>query len=295
MVLVLGRPGSGCLSLLKKLSGTDLDSFISTSGDIRYDGILQSEMLKNFKSELIYSPELDVHMPHLTVEQTLKFAISCKIPNTFIDGNNHDPLIDTIKDILATLLGLRHTYETKVGNELVPGVSRGERKKISIAEALACQASFYCWDNATKGLDASSAFECAKVIRTFTNLFKTTAFVTIYQGGEDIYKTFDKVTILYLGRQIYFGPIERAKQFFETMGWECPPRQSTTDFLNAVTDPIGRFPRPGYESKVPHTAEEFEDYWLKSTEYKNLRQEMFEYKAFINEAGCKTNHECVKK
>ncbi|CAK7892680.1 protein Snq2p [[Candida] anglica] len=283
MVLVLGRPGAGCSSLLKKLSGTDLDLFTATNGDIRYDGIPQSEMLAKFKSELIYNPELDVHMPHLTVEQTLKFAIACKTPTSRINGASRDQFIDAMKEILATVFGLRHTYGTKVGNDYVRGVSGGERKRVSIAEALACRGSFYCWDNATRGLDASTALEYARAIRTSTNLLKTTAFVTIYQAGENIYETFDKVTILYLGHQIYFGPVEKAKQYFETMGWACPPRQSTAEFLTAVTDPIGRFPRPGYENRVPRTAEEFEAYWLNSEEYKALRQEINEYNASVNE------------
>lgn len=46
---------------------------------------------------------------------------------------------------------------------------------------------------------------------------------------------FDKVTVLYEGRQIYFGRIESAKQYFIDQGWECLDRQTTADFLTAVT------------------------------------------------------------
>lgn len=42
---------------------------------------------------------------------------------------------------------------------------------------------------------------------------------------------FDKVTVLYEGRQIYFGRIHDAKKFFIDMGFECPDRQTTADFL----------------------------------------------------------------
>ncbi|KAK6457757.1 ABC-2 type transporter-domain-containing protein [Scheffersomyces xylosifermentans] len=277
MVLVLGRPGAGCSSFLKTLSGTDLDLFKSVEGDIRYDGITQETMLKHFKSELIYNPELDNHFPHLTVEQTLKFAIACKTPNIRINGISRDEFINAMKEILATVFGLRHTYKTKVGNDFVRGVSGGERKRVSIAEALACRGSIYCWDNATRGLDASTALEYARAIRTSTNLLNTTAFVTIYQAGEQIYETFDKVTILYKGKQIYFGPVTEAKEYFVRMGWDCPARQSTAEFLTAVTDPIGRFPKPGFERKVPRTPEEFQAYWINSPEYKALSEEIKVY------------------
>lgn len=46
---------------------------------------------------------------------------------------------------------------------------------------------------------------------------------------------FDKVILLYEGRQIYFGPVETAKQYFIDQGWECLDRQTTADFLTAVT------------------------------------------------------------
>ncbi|CAH2353785.1 protein Snq2p [[Candida] railenensis] len=283
MVLVLGRPGAGCSSLLKTLGGTDIDGFESVSGDIRYDGLPQAEMLKNFRSDLIYSPELDEHMPHLTVEQTLKFAIACKTPHMRVNGITREEFIEGMKEILGTVFGLRHTYHTKVGNDFVRGVSGGERKRVSIAEALACRASIYCWDNATRGLDSSTALEYAKAIRTSTNLLKSTAFVTIYQAGENIYETFDKVTILYRGLQIYFGPTELAKSYFEDMGWECPARQTTAEFLTAITDPIGRFPKPGFEHKVPRTAEDFERYWLNSPEFAKLQDEIDVYSANVDE------------
>lgn len=75
--------------------------------------------------------------------------------------------------------------------------------------------------------------------------------VAIYQAGENIYNLFDKVTVLYLGRQVYFGPAEQGKDYFVRMGWVCPSRQTTAEFLTAVTDPNGRTPRPGMENKVP--------------------------------------------
>ncbi|RLV96492.1 Protein SNQ2 [Spathaspora sp. JA1] len=283
MVLVLGRPGAGCTTFLKAISGTDFDLYKGVEGEILYDGIPQSEMLKAFKNDLIYNPELDNHFPHLTVDQTLTFALSCKTPNLRINGVSRSQFIEAQKVILGTVFGLKHTFHTKVGNDFVRGVSGGERKRVSIAEALACNGSLYCWDNATRGLDASTALEFTSAIRTSTRLLRTTAFVTIYQAGENIYEKFDKVTVLYNGKQIYFGPRDKAKMYFENMGWECPPRQTTAEFLTAITDPIGRYPRKGFENKVPQTAEEFEAYWLNSSEYKQLLQGIAEYNAEVNE------------
>ncbi|CAI4037900.1 hypothetical protein SMKI_04G2360 [Saccharomyces mikatae IFO 1815] len=283
MILVLGRPGAGCSSFLKVTAG-EIDQFAGgVSGDITYDGIPQKEMMKRYKADVIYNGELDVHFPYLTVKQTLDFAIACKTPALRVNNVTKKEYISSRRDLYATIFGLRHTYNTKVGNDFVRGVSGGERKRVSIAEALAAKGSIYCWDNATRGLDASTALEYAKAIRIMTNLLKSTAFVTIYQASENIYETFDKVTVLYSGKQIYFGLINEAKPYFAKMGYLCPPRQATAEFLTALTDPNGfHLIKPGYEHKVPRTAEEFETYWLNSPEFAQMKNDITAYKERVN-------------
>lgn len=220
-----------------------------------------------------------MHFPHLTVEQTLKFAIACRTPKIRLNDMSRDEYEEYLFELLSTVFGLRHTRTTKVGNDFVRGVSGGERKRVSISEALAARASVYCWDNATRGLDASTALEYSHAIRAATNFMGNVGIVAIYQAGENIYEVFDKVTVLYNGRQVYFGPVERAKAYFVEMGWECPSRQSTPEFLTAVTDPNGRTPRAGFENKVPRTADDFETFWLNSADFKQLQQEIQTYES----------------
>lgn len=85
------------------------------------------------------------------------------------------------------------------------------------------------------------------------------------------------MTVLYEGRQIYFGEKNEAKQFFIDLGYECPERQTTADFLTSLTSPKERVVRPGYEGKVPRTPDEFVAAWKGSEDYARLRQEMDEY------------------
>ena len=279
MILVLGRPGAGCSSFLKVTAG-EIDQFAGgATGEVSYDGIPQREMMKHFKSDVIYNGELDIHFPYLTVQQTLDFAIACKTPAKRVNNVSRAEYIASQRELYATIFGLRHTYHTRVGDDYVRGISGGERKRVSIAEALAANGSIYCWDNATRGLDASTALEYARAIRIMTNLLRSTAFVTIYQASENIYETFDKVTVLYSDRQIYFGRIENAKAYFENMGFQCPARQVTAEFLTALTDPNGyHVTKPGFANKVPRSADEFETYWLNSPEYAQLRDDITRYK-----------------
>ncbi len=88
---------------------------------------------------------------------------------------------------------------------------------------------------------------------------------------------FDKVTLLYEGRQIYFGNIHAAKTYFINMGFECPLRQTTADFLTSITSPAERIIREGFENKTPYTPDEFAAAWQKSEDRAQLLREIDEF------------------
>lgn len=58
---------------------------------------------------------------------------------------------------LLNAFGMAHTHKTWVGSEVVRGVSGGERKRVSLAEVLATNASVAAWDNCVRGLDSAVA------------------------------------------------------------------------------------------------------------------------------------------
>ena len=101
--------------------------------------------------------------------------------------------------------------------------------------------------------------------------------MALYQAGENITQEFDRVTILYLGRQIFFGKVADAKAYFEDLGFICQPRQTTADFLTAITDPLIRRVRKGWEIQAPRTPEDFVRVWSKSSHYAQLKREMRQY------------------
>lgn len=86
------------------------------------------------------------------------------------------------------------------------------------------------------------------------------------------------MVVLYEGREIFFGPCSQAKEYFIDMGWDCPPRQTTGDFLTSVTNAQERKARDGMENKVPRTPDEFEQYWKNSPHYAALQKEIAEYR-----------------
>jgi len=85
------------------------------------------------------------------------------------------------------IFGLSHTIDTKVGDDIIRGVSGGERKRVSIAEAFLSGTSIQCWDNSTRGLDSATALEFVKTLRVSSNLLGATSIVAIYQASQSAY------------------------------------------------------------------------------------------------------------
>ena len=81
--------------------------------------------------------ESDDHFPNLTVMETLRFAIRARC-GPDVSGQEVDEMVSQ----LAKLVGLSHVMNTKVGDAYIRGVSGGERRRVSLAEALATCARY---------------------------------------------------------------------------------------------------------------------------------------------------------
>lgn len=278
MMLVLGRPGSGCTTFLKAIAN-QRGGFAQVTGDVSYGGISAKEQNAHYRGEVNYNPEDDQHFPSLNVWQTLKFSLLNKTKK------RHKGEIDVIVNALMKMFGISHTAKTLVGNEYVPGVSGGERKRVSIAETLSSKAAIVCWDNSTRGLDASTALDYANSLRIMTDISNRTTLVTLYQAGEQIYELMDKVLVIDEGRMVYQGPANEAQQYFVDLGLHCPERETTADFLTSVTDPAQRVYREGYEARAPKTAEEFERAFKASENYKKVLADVDSYEKDLERTG----------
>ncbi|OAA65489.1 ABC transporter cdr4 [Niveomyces insectorum RCEF 264] len=279
MLVVLGPPGAGCTTLLKTISGETNGIYVDDQSFFNYQGLTAREMHTRHRGEAIYTAEVDVHFPQLSVGDTLTFAARARAPRTIPDGVPRTLFATHLRDVVMAMFGISHTVNTRVGNEYVRGVSGGERKRVTIAEAALSGAPLQCWDNSTRGLDSANAIEFCRTLRTQTELFGSSTVVSIYQAPQSAYDLFDKATVLYEGRQIYFGPTADARAYFVNLGFECPPRATTPDFLTSMTSPQERIVRPGFEGRAPRTPDEFAAAWRNSAEYRALQADIEAYKA----------------
>ncbi|EMD00495.1 hypothetical protein BAUCODRAFT_28848 [Baudoinia panamericana UAMH 10762] len=274
MMLVLGRPGAGCSTFLKAISN-NRESFAKVSGDVSYGGIPADKQKKMYRGEVNYNQEDDIHFASLTVWQSFTFALMTKTKKKAREQ------IPIIADALLKMFGIAHTKYTLVGDEYTRGVSGGERKRVSIAETLASKSTVVCWDNSTRGLDASTALDYARSLRIMTDISNRTTLVTLYQAGEGIYDLMDKVLVIDQGREIFMGRKEEARQYFIDLGFEAPERQTTADFLTAVTDPVERRFRPGCENSTPKTPEELERAFRQSPQYQKVIDDVKDYETHL--------------
>lgn len=187
MLAVLGPPGSGCSTFLKTLAGDTYGFNVADHATLNYHGISRSEMWNTLKGETVYVAEDDHHLPHLTVGDALYFAArtrNLKPP----PGTSRRQYAEHLRDVIMNLLRISHTKRTKVGDDLIRGVSGGERKRVSIAEVLLGWAPLQSWDNSTRGLDSASAVQFCKVLRLQADTLGITSSVAIYQAPEEAYQ-----------------------------------------------------------------------------------------------------------
>lgn len=85
--------------------------------------------------------------------------------------------------------------------------------------------------------------------------------------------------LLYEGRQIFFGEANKARAYFENLGFICPDQQTTADFLTSMTSSAERVIRPGWEGKAPRSPDEFTQAWKQSRDRAHLTENVDNYLA----------------
>ncbi|RYO87818.1 hypothetical protein DL764_008812 [Monosporascus ibericus] len=236
-----------------------------------------SRIRSSLRGDVLYNAELDTHLAHLTVGETLTFASRARTVRHVPAGFSRQQFDLLNRDVMMAIFGLTHTVDIRVGDVVVRGVSGGERKRVSIAEAALTGAKFQCWDNSTRGLDSANAINFCRNLRLQADLLGVASAVTLYQAPQSAYDLFDKVTVIYEGRQVFFGRRVEAKEYFQDLGFHRPDRQTVPDFLTSMTSPDERRVRPGFEDIVPRTPDEFVQRWRASKQRQRLVQELAAY------------------
>lgn len=78
-------------------------------------------MHNDFRGEAIYTAEVDVHFPQLSVGDTLSFAAAARAPRHIPGGIDRNVYTEHMRDVVMAVFGISHTVNSKVGNDFIRG------------------------------------------------------------------------------------------------------------------------------------------------------------------------------
>ncbi|XAR67679.1 Xenobiotic-transporting ATPase [Bertholletia excelsa] len=258
MTLLLGPPSSGKTTLLLALAGK-LDPSLKVKGEVTYNGHKLNEFVPQKTSA--YISQNDVHVGVMTVKETLDFSARCQgvgsryelltelarrerdagiFPEAEVDLFMKATAMQGVESSLITdytlkILGLDVCRDTIVGDEMIRGISGGQKKRVTTGEMIVGPTKSLFMDEISTGLDSSTTFQIVKCLQQIVHLTEATIFMSLLQPAPETFDLFDDVVLLSEGQIVYQGPREHVVEFFETCGFKCPERKGTADFLQEVT------------------------------------------------------------
>ena len=110
MLLVLGRPGAGCSTFLKVVAN-QRDGYKSVDGEVSYGGTDAKIMARDYRGEVVYNPEEDLHYATLSVKRTLQFALKTRTPGKASrnEGESRKEYVREFLRVVAKLVWIEHT------------------------------------------------------------------------------------------------------------------------------------------------------------------------------------------
>ncbi|KAL8230374.1 hypothetical protein R6Q57_000152 [Mikania cordata] len=258
MTLLLGPPSSGKTTLLLALAGT-LAKELTSTGKVTYNGHELHEFVPERTSA--YISQNDIHIGEMTVRETLAFSARCQgvgsrydmlaeLSRRERDANiKPDPDIDIFMKAAATkgqetsvvtdytlkILGLDICADTMVGDQMIRGISGGQKKRVTTGEMIVGPSKVLLMDEISTGLDSSTTFQIVNSLKQFLHILEGTAVISLLQPAPETYDLFDDIILLADGKIVYQGLRENVLEFFESMGFKCPERKGIADFLQEVT------------------------------------------------------------
>ncbi|KAL5582398.1 hypothetical protein UlMin_014840 [Ulmus minor] len=190
LTALMGVSGAGKTTLMDVLSGRKTGGIIE--GDIRIGGYPKAQ--ETYARISAYCEQTDVHSPHITVGESVTYSAWLRLPSQ-IDTHTRSEFVTEVLQMIEL---------DEIKDELVGGISKEQRKRLTIAVELVSNPSLIFMDEPTSGLDARAA---AIVMRVVKNIVSTnrTIVCTIHQPSIDIFDAFDELILMKRGGQIIYS------------------------------------------------------------------------------------------
>eukprot|EP00906_Rhabdomonas_costata_P025472 RCo036412 len=245
--LILGPPKSGKSSLMQVLSGRVSPSFRSLlTGTVTYNGVPRAQVL--LPKVAAYLPPQDLHIPQLTVRETVEFAFAAVfgVDQLKAPPDTTEALEALLRvwrlavEIQLTLMGIDHVGDVIVGNDSVRGISWGQRRAVTSAELLVNRYPLVFADEISTGQDTKTTIELCSSLVTYAHAMNATVAVVLLQPPPEVYELFDDLIMMAKGHIVYQGPAREAVPYFTRLGYHFPKATEEIDFLQEVTSDEGQ-------------------------------------------------------
>lgn len=157
-------------------------------------------VIHTFQSYLIHE---DYFLGTLSVRETLTYSAQLRLPSEMTNNEVNEIVEKTI-----IKMGLQDCAENKIGNWHFRGISKGEKRRLSISIEILTQPRVLFLDEVTSGLDSASAFFVLQVLRKIAH--GRIVVCSIHQPSSHLFDLFDDLLLLSCGETIYFGDAKSA-------------------------------------------------------------------------------------
>ncbi|ELU45266.1 ABC transporter protein [Rhizoctonia solani AG-1 IA] len=178
---------------------------------------------RKMKDRIGFVRQHDYLLEHLTVRETLDYAAALRLPSSISSSTRRLIVDQTIRE-----LGLGDAADTVVGGALRkasnpphPGISGGERRRLTIALSLISLPSILALDEPTTGLDAFTAYALLQTLSSLARKGRT-VIMSVHQPRSDAWELFDRIVVLSKGDVVFAGRREKCLGWFEDMGMGSP-------------------------------------------------------------------------
>ncbi|CAN6481686.1 unnamed protein product [Victoria cruziana] len=218
LMALMGPSGSGKSTLLDALAGR-----LATNAFLSGSVLLNGRKRKLSFGTAAYVTQDDHLLGTLTVRETISYSARFRLPDNM-------PLAERQALVESTIIemGLQDCADTPIGNWHLRGVSGGEKRRVSIALEILMRPRLLFLDEPTSGLDSASAFFVTQTLRSLARDGRT-VIASIHQPSSEVFELFDRLCLLSGGRQVYFGKVSEAHEFFAQAGFPCPSLRNPSD------------------------------------------------------------------
>ena len=219
VLAVMGPSGAGKSTLLNLLTGAKGPAGSLQTATITLNGLPLSETA--FIAHCASFGQHSILWSRLSCQEHLEFALACyqAQPTTRSQRTDIEQLLSTTGlDSCANVWAGTSDVEEGV----LMGLSGGQRRRLSLALALAKRPAVLIADEPTSGLDAAAAAAIMKLIGDVSRVAHMATVCTIHQPSASIYAGIDELLLLSRGRTAYCGPAGELDAYLVSLGKPVP-------------------------------------------------------------------------